>query len=76
MSVPLPWLWASSAPIQITRLESNGFGATVVEGTFDGEGFGSFTLPKDVNVVGADALKHDIEFCVYEQIASALRIAR
>lgn len=76
MSVVLPWSWSSTRVLQITKLEANGFGGTSVEGTFDGEEFSPFSLLQDVDVVGADALKPDIENCVDEQIASAMRLAR
>ena len=71
----MPWTWNVTHSLSVTKLQSDGFGGTNVEGTFDGTPFKPFVLKQDVAVVGADVLRVDIESVVDGLIEDALELA-
>lgn len=75
MSVPLPWSISLAFDLQVTRLEANAQGHTIVECTLGGTPIRQFILDQNVVVVGADALEGPIRNMVCNIIGRSLEVS-
>lgn len=76
MSVPLPWSWQTANWLTVTKLAANGRGGTDVVCSFARSPLKPFTLDRDVDIVGADTLRSDIETMAIDLIAEALELSQ
>jgi hypothetical protein len=76
VSVPLPWNLQVTNWLSVTKLASNGRGGTDVVCSFARQPLPPFTLDRDVDLVGADTLRGDIEDMALDLISKALELSQ
>jgi hypothetical protein len=74
MSFDLPQRWDSHWQIQVDKCAPDSFGRTEVVASILGISLPPFTLPRNVDVVGFDVLRNDIEAIVIAIVEDALKL--